>query len=227
MPDCYPILGFDDIAPIAERDNGEPLRSLEDYCVGIERLLIEPGATPRADAEMFARTGVATRLRAVQTEVMASFGAAARLVVTYAFRHPDDQQRFHNAALDRARARAPDADPDALMRRANQEAASPSVAGHPTGGAVDVTIRRSNGELLDTGHSIADFSRPAFVPTISSAITAEQQANRLTLRRLMVAQHFAPFHGEWWHFSYGDKEWAAFYGEPHALYGPIYPNAAR
>jgi D-alanyl-D-alanine dipeptidase len=37
----------------------------------------------------------------------------------------------------------------------------------------------------------------------------------------MVAAGFAPFYGEWWHFSYGDREWAAVYGEPAALYGPL------
>ena len=36
----------------------------------------------------------------------------------------------------------------------------------------------------------------------------------------MVSEGFAPFYGEWWHFSYGDREWAAFY-EKEALYDII------
>jgi len=38
------------------------------------------------------------------------------------------------------------------------------------------------------------------------------------LREAMVRAGFAPFNGEWWHFSYGDPEWAALWGEPAALY---------
>ena len=49
----------------------------------------------------------------------------------------------------------------------------------------------------------------------------EQRSNRGLLQDAMVAAGFAPFYGEWWHFSYGDREWAAFYYRPAALYGPV------
>ncbi len=95
--------------------------------------------------------------------------------------------------------------------------ALPSIAGHPTGGAVDVTIPG-----LDMGGNIADFSKPCLMPTFCKDITNEQQRNRLLLHDRMVNEGFAPFYGEWWHFSYGDKEWAATYGKPHAIYGVLY-----
>jgi len=34
----------------------------------------------------------------------------------------------------------------------------------------------------------------------------------------MVEAGFAPFTGEWWHFSYGDREWAAIWGRDAAIY---------
>jgi D-alanyl-D-alanine dipeptidase len=37
----------------------------------------------------------------------------------------------------------------------------------------------------------------------------------------MLGVGFAPFDGEWWHFSYGDKEWAAYYNKPNAVYEQI------
>jgi D-alanyl-D-alanine dipeptidase len=37
----------------------------------------------------------------------------------------------------------------------------------------------------------------------------------------MTSVGFAPFDGEWWHFSYGDREWAYFYKKKNALYGQI------
>ncbi len=41
------------------------------------------------------------------------------------------------------------------------------------------------------------------------------------LRNVMVSVGFAPFDGEWWHFCYGDKEWAVYYNKPAACYAPI------
>lgn len=95
--------------------------------------------------------------------------------------------------------------------------ALPSVAGHPTGGAVDATIKG-----LDMGGEIADFSKPHLMPTKCSFLTKTQQRNRIQLHDLMVEAGFAPFYGEWWHFSYGDKEWAAMYNKPYAIYGTIF-----
>ncbi len=37
----------------------------------------------------------------------------------------------------------------------------------------------------------------------------------------MLTAGFAPFDGEWWHFSFGDREWARFYGAENALYEQI------
>ncbi|QQR69366.1 MAG: hypothetical protein IPI58_01405 [Alphaproteobacteria bacterium] len=37
----------------------------------------------------------------------------------------------------------------------------------------------------------------------------------------MTSVGFAPFDGEWWHFSYGDREWAKYYGRSHAIYSQI------
>lgn len=36
----------------------------------------------------------------------------------------------------------------------------------------------------------------------------QQKENRFLLQDLMLLVGFAPYYGEWWHFSYGDREWA-------------------
>ena len=95
------------------------------------------------------------------------------------------------------------------------------MAGHPTGGAVDLTLA-INGREIPMGGKIADFSQPELLPTFSSLVTSEQAYWRLLLHDAMVAEGFAPFYGEWWHYSFGDREWAAFYGQSKTLYAPIY-----
>ena len=37
----------------------------------------------------------------------------------------------------------------------------------------------------------------------------------------MLEQEFAPYDGEWWHFSYGDREWAFYYKKEKALYKQV------
>lgn len=62
-------------------------------------------------------------------------------------------------------------------------------------------------------------SRDAF--TFSPFVSREAWEARQLLRRAMMSAGFAPFDGEWWHFSYGDKEWARFYRRPGALYDQV------
>jgi D-alanyl-D-alanine dipeptidase len=58
--------------------------------------------------------------------------------------------------------------------------------------------------------------------TFSPFISKEAWANRQLLRRVMIQAGFAPFDGEWWHFSYGDKEWARYYDKRAAMYDQLY-----
>ncbi|MCL2228329.1 MAG: hypothetical protein FWC00_00705 [Firmicutes bacterium] len=112
-------------------------------------------------------------------------------------------------------------DEQELLEAVHRLIAVPSVCGHPTGGAVDVTIRDTiTGELLDFGTPIHDLSTKdvyTFSPRFDENSVGRK--NRELLRRAMVEQNFAPFDGEWWHFSYGDKEWAVYYGLEQFLYG--------
>lgn len=108
---------------------------------------------------------------------------------------------------------------DELIEFVHLHVAVPDVAGHPTGGAVDVTIVE-DGRYADMGGAYGDFTSPT-LHTFSDGLTEVQQQNRLRLRTVMVGAGFAPFNGEWWHFSYGDKEWAAMRGAPTALYAQV------
>ena len=43
----------------------------------------------------------------------------------------------------------------------------------------------------------------------------------MLLRKIMMQVGFAPYDAEWWHFSYGDREWAFYCKKPYALYDQI------
>lgn len=99
---------------------------------------------------------------------------------------------------------------DELLEAVHRLIAVPEVAGHPTGGAVDVVICELNThKILDFGSEPLDFSTKKMYYA-STEISKEARSNRQLLRRLMGEQDFVPYDGEWWHFSYGDKEWAFY-----------------
>ena len=55
----------------------------------------------------------------------------------------------------------------------------------------------------------------------AQSISQNAKENRLLLRNIMIEAGFAPFDGEWWHFSYGDREWAYYYKKMKAIYNQI------
>lgn len=107
-----------------------------------------------------------------------------------------------------------------LYEEANRYIAVPSVAGHPTGGAVDIAIvDEKSKKFLDFGSELYDFTTKncyVFAPQKKKA-----RENRMLLRTMMMNAEFAPFDGEWWHFSYGDREWACYYKKSIALYSQL------
>lgn len=92
---------------------------------------------------------------------------------------------------------------------------------HATGGAVDVALATPDGVLIDCGSSpgIYNDKENARHVTNSIYVSEFQRANRLTLLEAMVEAGFCNYPGEWWHFMYGDREYASYEGFPYAIYG--------
>ena len=95
-----------------------------------------------------------------------------------------------------------------------------SMGGHETGGAVDVALCDNDGNDYNYGTKFHEYNDFTF--TYSSHITKEQKKNRKQLVKLMKRHGFVNFPGEWWHFSYGDRMWAAYKGKRN---GGIYGSA--
>lgn len=72
---------------------------------------------------------------------------------------------------------------------------------HTLGGTVDLTlVQLGTGELLDMGGAFDFFGERSNVG--ASGLSAEQEANRATLREAMLRHGFEPYAQEWWHFSF-------------------------
>lgn len=146
-----------------------------------------------------------------------------KLCLLYGYRHPDIQKKHFDLMWDELKAKNPKFSEEELFNLTNQFIAAPEIAGHPTGGAIDIMLIQ-NGNYLSFGTEPTVFDQdipPSKYQTFSSIVSDEERGNRLFLREALMTQGFAPFNGEWWHFSYGDRDWAYFYNHDAAIYGSV------
>lgn len=92
---------------------------------------------------------------------------------------------------------------------------------HTTGGTVDVTLfNLENKQPVDMGSEVDDVDndlRYLWHPNVP--LDAKQY--RELLFTAMRFAGFAEAEEEWWHYSYGDQQWALTYKQPRAIYGSI------
>ena len=97
-----------------------------------------------------------------------------------------------------------------------------NVGGHQTGGAIDITLVNSDGQELDMGTKYEEYSEKTH--TNNKKITSQQKKNRRYMIEKLEKIGFNNFPAEWWHFSYGDKMWAAYKSKKKCMYGYIEPE---
>lgn len=142
-----------------------------------------------------------------------------KIMVAYGFREIKKQEMYFNKILGEVKNRFKNE--IEMYEYIHEKIAVPSVSGHPTGGAVDVAIYNEDTKrILDFGTKILDYSSNKCYYN-SESTNEQEKNNRKLLRNLMLQEGFAPYDGEWWHFSYGDKEWAFYYNKDKALYNQV------
>lgn len=211
---------YTDLLHVEVRECREPFVDLRECAAAIDCLYQKQDMVPYIGDAMPVRARVAEQLL-VASMTIGRIDPAARLLVVYGWRHPDVQRRYHESAKTRLRLLHPGISEEELTALAHVQGAVPALAGHPTGGAVDLTITM-NGKPVDMGTPIANWSQDmSRMATRSPGLTFEQRLYRTALRAVMVSAGFAPYDEEWWHFSLGDREWALTYQAPFAMYGPV------
>lgn len=210
---------FRELNQIPCDDNLEPLVKLEPK----ESLFINPIETQMFEFtgdDIYVRRALKGRLEKV-SENLNKTTPELMIQVHYGYRHPSIQKDRYDKFLEKLESDDRISDKE---QHAHTFIANPSVAGHPTGGAIDITlVERSTKSMLDMGTELRDFSPKTL--TFHPEISKQAWRNRMLLRNLMVKSGFAPYDGEWWHFSYGDKEWAYTYQKEKAHYKETYFEA--
>lgn len=109
--------------------------------------------------------------------------------------------------------------PFAFRTMTSKYTAPPGGSSHQCGAAVDVKLVDLQGNLIDMGTTQKEFGE--ICHTAYPHITDEQKKNREILYDVMTKAGFVNYPREWWHYSYGDKVWAAYSNKTECFYGPI------
>jgi zinc D-Ala-D-Ala dipeptidase len=165
------------------------------------------------------RETVASRL----VDVVSNLPPDYWLLVKESLRPAALQRSNFERRLRNIRADHPDMSESDAIALSSRFIAPPWVAGHPSGGAIDVTLCDSHGRELDLGcpydaDEIA--SGGACFSQFDNLSTHARQHRSLMFAALEQAG-FVNYPFEWWHWSYGDKYWAVVKQQAHALYGPV------
>lgn len=215
----YKILTYKDVAAIPSTENNETLVDARTYDSSIVTEYEKMDMIPYLGETIYVRETVARKL-AHANEILTRENKV-HLKLVYGYRHPEVQEKYFFDRCIELLASDPDLTENELDALTHNFVAVPDVAGHPTGGAFDLTLIDSEGNNCDMGSKIADYTDPDLMQTFCEGLSEVQVKNRKVLHDAMVGEGFAPFYGEWWHFSYGDKEWASFYAKTSSLYKPI------
>lgn len=210
---------YKDLLSIEVQENGEDFVILPD---SVENFGVTGNYSSLGDMkEIFpfvpVRKSVKEKLDNVDAEIK-KINKNFQLVVAYGYRSLEVQKNYFTIQKKILQEMNPYMSSDEIDEQTHRLIAVPEVAGHPTGGAIDVYIQDMSLQ------SSIDFGTPLFsfdskdVYTFSDNISIKAKEARQILRQSMMNEGFAPYDGEWWHFSLGDKEWAFYYQKSNAFY---------
>lgn len=180
-------------------------------------------------ADLYTRQSVYEHLR----QAAQSLPAGYKFVIFDAWRSIATQMALFQKMKTFVQRNNPGFDVKQLTAAARRIVALPSEdiekpSPHNTGGALDLSIVDDSGHLLDMGGSFdnaADYSRTDFYETHTQTEKDRAvQKNRRLLYHLMTEAGFSNYIEEWWHFDYGNQNWAYALGKDHALYTAIAPQ---
>lgn len=163
----------------------------------------------------FVRLDIAHRLNQAQSLLPSGL----QLAIRCGYRSPKLQAKVFQKNYEALQEEHPDWTHEQLEAEMEKRVAPVDIAPHCTGAAVDLTIIDSNGKQLDMGTNFSEFTEETY--TDFPGITEIAKENRDILKAAMFEAGFLNFPAEWWHWSYGDRDWALMSGAPYAIYNQV------
>lgn len=92
-------------------------------------------------------------------------------------------------------------------------------SGHQACCAIDISLCDKSGKEYNMGTACQEIS--PLSNTYAEGLGPEAIRNRKILVDALESEGFINYSSEWWHFSYGDHQWAYLKGVGEAFFGPI------
>jgi len=198
---------------------GEKLVDLRNECPGIafeiaDYLNQDDSNPSEVEDAYYVRRTVAEMIKKAQK----SLPQELSLLIRCGYRTPEVQTRQYKKDYEDLRIKEPTWNKAKLDIEIVKCTDPPDIGPHCTGGAIDLSIIDKFGKQLDMGTAMGVFNLDTY--TYSDTIKPDVKINRKVLIDAMSKAGFLNFPAEWWHWSYGDREWA-FANNQTAFYGPI------
>ncbi|MEK7635849.1 MAG: M15 family metallopeptidase [Patescibacteria group bacterium] len=203
---------------IPVKDNGEKLTDIKSICSNIS-INIDP-KSQRVEKLPFdtcyLRIGVTKRLCRAQKLLPNGF----RIMIWSGHRAMKIQKKLYFDQFRKFKKQYPNWPKEKIKQETDKFVAPIEIMPpHTTGGAVDCTIIDIHGRQLNMGTAIDNFTKRSY--TNSKVISKEAKKNRLLLINIMTKAGFVNYPPEWWHWSYGDRYWAAVLNKKFSIYKGI------
>lgn len=210
------------VTRIPIRESGERLRDARDE----PQLLFSRKREAENSDFALVRSYVLTALLTAQQHLPRGF----RLVLEEGFRPLHVQAKIFEAYLSYLSVEYPTSSAAQLEREATKYVARPEGAPpHSTGGAVDVALASTSGEILDMGSDSDDtpYANGDMNYISSRSVSPRVRALREVFQTAMSSAEFVNYPPEWWHWSIGDQYWAYRKRRARAQYGSIELSLTR
>lgn len=140
------------------------------------------------------------------------------LFVYDGYRSNEKQREQFNRAVKNLKEDNPNLNDSEIKNLAQKQVARPDGkgGGHQTGGAVDITLCSLDGIPLSMGTGYIEFNK--FTKTSAHMKDEEIRERRKILLCAMREAGFVNYPNEWWHYSFGDRMWAAYLGKKECPY---------
>jgi len=219
------ILNNEAVLSVDVKESGEKFVMLDPGEFVLETAYFNQGFS--RSRHQFLREGVLERLREAVDSLRQKPGCADwNIKIWDGYRTLAVQRFLYNYYFGQLKIEHPDWSLERLHEAAQIFVSPPSndpsmPPPHNTGGAVDLTLVDGQGRELAMGTEFDEFDTRSFTNHFCSDCTSEYHQNRMFLKQLLTDVGLVNYSEEWWHYSYGDLEWARQTGAKESIYGGI------
>jgi D-alanyl-D-alanine dipeptidase len=205
-----------ELIKIPVKDNGEKLVYIKSVCPQIVIKLakyIKEDGKKSVGKSCFVREQVAKRLNVAQKNLPKGY----KLLLRCGYRSLALQKKRYDWMYKKVKSKNPNWCEEKIKEETDTHVAPIDIVPpHSTCGAVDLSILDANGKQLDMGAKFGEFNEKT--QTNSVFISKKAKENRKLLISVMTRAGFINYPTEWWHWSFGDRYWAAKSKEKYSIY---------